>query len=207
MEVLRTYEEIFTEIPGRSSLIKHKVDLADDRPIRCKPYPLPYAKRGEIREGIKNMMETRIVRESSLFCASSLVIVKKKDGSTRMCVDYRKLHLITVTDPAPMTMAEYLFQKLVNCQYYSTVDLSKGYWQTPVADEDIHKTAFVTSGGCHESLQMAFGMKNSGVKLVRGVRKLLQDMDNVECAVDNLILSVQRTGLLMCRCLINSYKG
>ena len=59
MEVLRRYEEIFTEIPGKASVIEHKIDLTDDRPIRCKPYALPYAKRGE------NMMNTGIVRESS----------------------------------------------------------------------------------------------------------------------------------------------
>ena len=66
MEVLRRYEEIFTEIPGMASVIEHKIDLTDDRPIRYKPYPFPYAKRGEIREKTKNMMDTEIVRESSL---------------------------------------------------------------------------------------------------------------------------------------------
>ena len=57
MEVLRRYEEIFTEIPGKASVIEHKIDLTDDRPIRCKPYPLSYAKRGEIREEIKISLE------------------------------------------------------------------------------------------------------------------------------------------------------
>ena len=61
-----------------------------------------------------------------------------------MCVDYRKLNLVTVADPAPMTTAEDLFGKLGKCQYYSTIDLSKGYWQISVAEKDIHKTAFVT---------------------------------------------------------------
>ena len=61
-----------------------------------------------------------------------------------MCVDYRKLNLATAADLAPMTMAEDLFGKLEKCQYCSTIDLSKGYWQIPVAEEDIHKTAFVT---------------------------------------------------------------
>ena len=179
MEVLRRYVEIFTEIPGEASVIEHKIDLTDDRPIRCKPYPLLYAKRGEIRKELKNMMDTGIVKESSSPYASPLVVVKKKDGSNRMCVDYQKLNLVTVADPAPMTTAENLFGKLEKCQYYSTIDLSKGYWQIPVAEEDIHKTAFVFPDGCYEFLRMPFGMKNSGVTLVRGMRKLLQDMDNV----------------------------
>ena len=179
MEVLRRYEEIFKEIPGKTSVIEHKIDLTDDRPIRCKLYPLLYAKRGKIREEIKNMMDTGIVRKSSSPYASPLVVVKKKDGSNRMCVDYRKLNLITVADPAPMTTAENLFGKLGKCQYYSTIDLSKGYGQIPVAEKNIHKTAFVTQDGRYESLRMPFGMKNSGATLVRGMRKLLQDMDNV----------------------------
>ena len=189
MEVLRRYEEIFTEIPGKAGVIEHKIDLtADDRPIRCKPYPLPYTKRGEIREEIKNMMDIGILRESSSPYASPLVVVKKKDGSNRMCVDYQKLNLVTVTDLAPMTTAENLFGKLGKCQYYATIDLSNGYWQIPVAEEDIHKTAFVTSNGCYEFLRMPFRMKNSGATLVHGTRKLLQDMDNVECYIDDLIV-------------------
>ena len=133
MEVLRRYEEIFTEIPGKASVIEHKIDLTDNRPIRCRPYLLLYANRGEIREERKNMMDTGIVRESSSPYASPLVVAKKKDGSNRMCVDYRKLNLVAFADPAPMTTAEDLFGKLGKCRYYSTIDLSKGYWQIPVA--------------------------------------------------------------------------
>ena len=188
MEVLRRYEEMFAEILGKASVIEHKIDLTDNRPIRCKPYPLPYARRGEIREEIKNMMDTGIVMESSSPYASLLVVVKKKDGSNRMCVDYRKLNLVTVADPAPMTTAEDLFGKLEKCQYYSTVDLSKGYWQILITGEDIHKTAFVTPDGCYEFLRMPFGMKNSGATLIRGMRKLLQDMDNLERYIDDLIV-------------------
>ena len=134
------------------------------------------------------MMKTGIVRESSSPYASPMVIVKKKDGSNRICVDYRKLNRITVTDPEPMTAAEDLFQKLGKCQYYSTIDLSKGYWQIPVARRDVPKTAFVTPDGCYEFLRMPFGMKNSGVTLVRGMRRLLQDMDNVKSFIDDLIV-------------------
>ena len=90
------------------------------------------------------MVDTGIVRESSLPYTSPLVVVKKKDDSNRMCVDYRKLNLVTAADPAPMTTAENLFGKLGKCQYYSKIDLNKGYWQISVAEEDIHKTAFVT---------------------------------------------------------------
>ena len=105
-----------------------------------------------------------------------------------MCVDYQKLSLVMAADPAQMATAEGLFGKLGKSQYYSTIDLSKGYWPIPVAEEDIHKTAFVTPDGCYEFLRMPFGMKNSGATLVRGMRKLLQDLGNVECYIDDLIV-------------------
>ena len=188
MWVLGKREEIFTYIPGKTSIIEHRVHLIKDRPIRCWPYVLPYAVRGEIQEEIQKMINTGIVRESNSPYASPMVVVKKKDGSNRICVDYRKLNRITVTDPEPMTTAEDLFEKLGQCQFFSKIDLSTGYWQIPVAHEDIHKTAFVTGDGCYEFLRMPFCIKNSGAMLVRGMRKLLHGFDHVESYIDDLIV-------------------
>ena len=70
--------------------------------------------------------------------------MKKKNGSDCICVDYRKLNKLTVADPEPMTTAEDLFQRLGKSKYYSKIDLSKGYWQIPVAEKDIEKKAFLT---------------------------------------------------------------
>ena len=93
-----------------------------------------------------------------------------------------------VIDPESMTTAENLFQKLEQCQFFSKIDLSKGYWQILVANEDIHKTGFVTGDGNYEFLRMPFGMKNSGAKLVCGMRKLLQGLEQVESYIDDLIV-------------------
>ena len=73
-----------------------------------------------------------------------MLVAKKRKESNCTCVDYRKLIRTTVTDPEPMTTAQDLFQKLGQYQVFSKTDLRKGYWQISVADEDIHKTAFVT---------------------------------------------------------------
>ena len=129
-----------------------------------------------------------IVRESDLRYASPMLVMKKKDGSNRICVDYRELSRITITDSEPITTAEDLFQKLRQCQFFSKIDLSKGYWQIPMADENVYKTAFVTGDGCYELLRMPFGMKNSGATLIRGMRKLLQGLDHVKSYIDDLIV-------------------
>ena len=117
-----------------------------------------------------------------------MVVVKKKDGSNCICVDYRKLNWIAITDPEPMSTAEELFQKHGQCQFFSKRVLSKGYWQIPVADDDIHKTAFVAGDGCWKFVRMQFGMKNSGATLVRWMRKLLLHLEHVESYIDDLII-------------------
>ena len=136
-----------------------------------------YAEREEIQKEIQEMINTGIICEFDSPYASPMVVVKKKDGSNCICVNYRKLNRNTITDPEPMTTVEDLFKKLGQCQFFSKNDLSKDYWQIRVADEDIHKTAFVIGDGCYEFLRMPFGKKNSGATLVRGMRKLFQGLD------------------------------
>ena len=116
------------------------------------------------------------------------MIVKKKNGSDRICVDYRKLNKLTVADPEPMTTAEDLFPGLGKRKYHSKIDLSKAYGQIPVAEEDIEKTVFITPDGTYDFLKMSFGMKNSGATLVRGMRKILAGMNNVDSYIDDLII-------------------
>ena len=132
---------MFTDMPGETDVIQHQIKLTDDTPIRCKPYPLPYAMREELRNKVDTMLEMGVVRTSTSPYASPIVMVKKMDGSNRMCVDFRKLNKITEVDPEPMTTAEDLFQRLSGKKYLSKIDLTKGYWQIPVAPEDVHKTA------------------------------------------------------------------
>ena len=94
-----------------------------------KPYPLPCAMR-EIWNEVDNMLERGVVRPPASPYASPIVMVMKKDGSNRVCVDFRKLNKITEVDPEHMTTAEDLFGLLSGMKYLSKIDLTKGYWQT-----------------------------------------------------------------------------
>ena len=97
-------------------------------------------------------------------------MVKKKDASNRVCVDFRKLNKITKVDPERMTMAEDLFGRLSGMKYLSKIDLTKGYWQILLAPENVYKIAFVTPDGQYEFLRMPVGMVNSGATLVPGLK-------------------------------------
>ena len=90
-------------------VIQHQIKLTDDTRIRCKPYPLPYVVREELRNKMDTMLEMGVVRLLTSPYASPIVMVKKKDGSNRVCVDFQKLNKITEVDPEPMTTAENLF--------------------------------------------------------------------------------------------------
>ena len=186
--LVREFEDRFTPRPGMTDIVQHQIKLTSNTPVHCKPYRLPYATRQELKKDIREMLDLGIIRESKSPYASPVVIVKKSDGSNRVCVDYRKLNKLTVFDPEPMPTAEELFQKTGNDKFFSKIDLSKGYWQIKVAEEDIPKTAFVTPDGHWEFLRMPFGMVNSGATLKRGLSRILKDVDNVLFYWDDILV-------------------
>ena len=141
------YPDVFTNISGETDVIRHQIELTDDTPIRCKPYPLPYATREELRNEVDSIVDMGVVRPSTSPNASPIVMVKKKDGSSRVCIDFWKLNKITEVDPEPMTAAGDLFRRLSGEKYLSKINLTKGYWRIPVAPEDVHKKAFVSLDG------------------------------------------------------------
>ena len=186
--LIHEFRPLFTDKPGSTRLIEHSINLTNDVPVKSKPYSVPYGVRESLRSDIQEMQDLAITRVSNSPYASPVVIVKKKDGSNRICVDYRKLNKLTVFDPEPMVAPEDLFRKLNEDKYFSKIDLSKGYWQVPVAENDIHKTAFVTPDGSYEFLKMPFGMVNSAATLLRAMRKLLAGLDNVDSYIDDILI-------------------
>ena len=149
---------------------------------------MPYSIRENLKTEIQEMLDLGIIRTSASPYASPIVIIKKKDGSNRICVNYRKLNKVTVADPEPMETPQDLFQRLGKSNYFFKIDLSKGYWQIPLAEEDVKKTAFVTPDGNYEFIRMPFGMKNSGATLVQGLRMLISGLENVDSYIDDLIV-------------------
>lgn len=114
-----------------------------------------------LRKEIDQMLAEGIIEPSSSAYSSPIVLVTKKDGSLRICVDYRKLNKSSQTDAYPMPRIDDLIDGLGNSQFISTLDLTKGYWQVPVALEDRPKTAFVTPFGLFQFRVMPFGLQGA----------------------------------------------
>ena len=186
-DLAKQFTNLFTEAPGTTDLVQHHIKLTSDEPVRSRPYPVPYS-RESLRTDIADMIKIGVIRESSSPYASPVVLVKKKDNTKRVCVDYRKLNKLTVFDPEPMPTAEHLFQKLSGDKFFSKIDLSKGYWQIAIPEEDIPKTAFVTPDGSYEFLKMPFGMINSAATLKRAMKKLIEDLDDVDFYWDDILV-------------------
>jgi len=114
--LLREYKEIFTDTPSVTNLCEHEITLTSDEPIRGKPYTLPHAHamREVLDKEIETMLKLGIIEPSTAAYASHVVMVKKPDGSTRVCVDYRNLNKATIFDPEPIPSADEIFAKLAS---------------------------------------------------------------------------------------------
>ena len=97
-DLVRRYPDVFTDMPGETNVIQHRVKLTDDTPIRCKPYLLLYAMREELRNEVVSMQETGVVIPYTSPYASPIVMVKKKNGSNRVSVNFRKLNNLNEVD-------------------------------------------------------------------------------------------------------------
>ena len=171
MDLANQFSSLFTEALGSTDLAQHHIKLTSNDPVRSRPYPVPYSMRESLKKDIADMMKMGVIRESDSPYASPVVVVKKKDNTNRVCVDYRRLNKLTVIDLEPMPTAEHLFQRLSGDKFFTKIDLSKGYWQITIPEEDIPKTAFVTPDGSYEFLKMPFGMINSAATLKRAMKK------------------------------------
>ena len=107
------------------------------------------------------MLELGVIRPSNSPWASPITLVPKSDGSTRFCIDYRALNAITIKDRYPLPLIQDIFDTLSGSSIFTTLDLRSGYWQLPVHENSISKTAFVCHAGSYEWLRMPFGLCNA----------------------------------------------
>ena len=186
LQLLKRYRDIFAFSPselGRTSVIQHDIDVGDSTPIRQRPYRVSPDTRETINTHVSDMLSQGIITASNSPWASPVVLVKKKDGSTRFCVDYRKLNGVTRKDSYPLPRIDDILDKLHGTAYFSTLDLMSGYWQCQLTPEAKEKTAFITFGGLYEFEVMPFGLSNAPSTFQRLMETTLRDLNWKSCLI------------------------
>ena len=179
-EIITQYWEVFPDVPNKTNLIEHDVDVGDFAPIKQHPYRVNPMKKELLDKEVQYMLQNDIIGESQSNWSSPCILVPKHDGGFRFCTDFRKVNDKTKSDSFPIPRIADCIDQIGNAKCVSTVDLLKGYWQVPLTQRAREISAFVTPSGLYQYKVMPFGMKNAPATFQRMVSRLVRDIDGCE---------------------------
>lgn len=192
-KLLVSYEQLFdfnSRSLAQTSVVSHYIDTGTASPIRSRPYRISPTERKAVDDHVRDMLQRNIIEPSSSPWSAPVVLTKKKDGSWRFCVDYRRLNKITTKDVYPLPRIDDTLDTLQGSSFFSSMDLRSGYWQIPMADADKPKTAFVTPSGLYQFDVIPFGLSNAPATFERMMDTVLRGLTwrTCLCYLDDVIV-------------------
>ena len=176
---------------GHTETVRHEIHFEDDRPFKDPYRHIPPSLIQEVREHLREMLQLGAIRESSSPFSSNIVVVRKKDGSLRLCIDYRNLNQRTIKDAYAIPRIDDTLHLLAGAKYFSKLDLKCGYWQVELKEEDKAKTAFQAGPlGFFECNRMPFGLCNVPATFQRLMERCMGDLNLQDCLIylDDIII-------------------
>ena len=175
-------------IPGSAltrhmDAVEHTIDTGDNKPVQCAPRRMSPQKIKREEVCIDEMLSGGQIEPSDSPWSALVVLVTKKDGGTRFCVDYRRLNLASVKDAYPLPRIDDTLDMLAGKRWFSTLDLASGYWQVSLSPEARCKTAFATHSGLFQFRVMSFGLCNAPATFERLMDRVLQGLRWSHCSV------------------------
>ena len=165
---------------GYCDVLKHSIPVSSNKPVYLPHRAIPVQLQSEVRKCLDTWLKQGIIRPSKSPYASQVVIVRKKSGEIRLCVDFRKLNAISVRDSFPLPRVEEALQAVQAAVWFSSFDLAQGYLQMAMEEADIPKTAFrAGSSGLYEFTMMPFGLTNAGASFCRLMEMCIGDQQYV----------------------------
>jgi hypothetical protein len=192
-EVVNQYDEMFHEPKGLPPKrgIQHEIQLQQDCPLpNIGMYRMSVMENAEIKKQIQELLDKGVIVPSTSPCGSPIVLVLKKDGTWRMCVDFRALNKITVKNHYPLPRIDDLLDQLKDAKYFTKLDLRSRYHQIRIAEGDTWKTAFKTKQGLFEWMVMPFGLCNAPATFMRVMNDVLRPFldDCVIVYLDDILI-------------------
>lgn len=193
--IIDQFRNVSTEVRGlgRTNLIEHRIDTGDAQPIRQRYYRVSPEKQRILSEQLDEMLALGVVEECESPWSSPVLLTPKKDGKLRFCLDSRKLNSVTRKDAYKLPYMSEILDNLKDAKYLTSIDLSKAFWQIPIAENDRDKTAFyIPRRGTFRFVTMPFGLTNSPATQQRLVDTLFQGPEfenSVFVYIDDIIIT------------------
>jgi RNase H-like domain found in reverse transcriptase/Reverse transcriptase (RNA-dependent DNA polymerase)/Integrase zinc binding domain/Integrase core domain/Zinc knuckle len=170
------------------TVIEHTIDTGDAKPIYQHAYRQSPAMEAIIQKEIDELLANDVIEPSSSPWASPIVMVKKKDNTWRMCIDYRKLNAVTTPDVYPLPPIDTLLYNMQKAKVFTTLDLQSAYNQVTVAEADRPKTTLIYVGGTYRYKRMPFGLRNAPATFQRLMNAIMSGIPDVMCYLDDVII-------------------
>ena len=193
-EFVELFKNDFCSKP--TSIVKHSIQLKDATPFFKSPYRLPYRVTEFVEQEITSLLKNNFIRRSTSPFSSPALVVPKKNGNLRLCIDYRLLNSNTIQQPFPIPNIDILLDSLTDATIFSKLDLKSGFWQIAMEESSIQYTAFSTTTGHYEWLVMPFGLCGAPFTFQRLMNIILSEYIGKFLVVyidDILIFSKTRT--------------
>ncbi|MEX1352018.1 MAG: pol polyprotein, partial [Desulfobacterales bacterium] len=177
--LLKDYGDVFASSDydlGNFTAIEHKIDTGDAKPIKLRMRRTPLGFAEEEKALLDKMLKAGVIQESTSDWAAAPVLIRKRDGSVRWCIDYRALNDVTVKDVFPLPLVSECIDTLSGNVWFSKLDANSAYWQVRINEEDRKKTAFLTKYGLYEHVRMGFGLCNAPATFSRVMNLVLRGL-------------------------------
>jgi hypothetical protein len=191
LQLLKDFDDVFSDgsTIGQVKGVLATINTSGDLPPAARLRPIGPAKRQVVEQALRQMANWDVIERSNSPTASAVVLVWQ-NSKWRFCVDFRQLNKVTTKDSYPMLRSDYIFSSLAGKRFFSALDAVKGYHQVEIAEEDRHKTAFITHRGLFQFKRMPFGLRNAPAQFQRMMDTILGSLrwEAALCYIDDVLV-------------------
>uniref|UniRef100_A0A8C1PH44 Gypsy retrotransposon integrase-like protein 1 n=1 Tax=Cyprinus carpio TaxID=7962 RepID=A0A8C1PH44_CYPCA len=211
-DLLHKFPSLFSDVPGKTAMCSHDIDVGNASPIKQHPYRVKPQKRNIMNAEVEYMLQNEFAVPSQSPWSWPCLLVPKPDSTCRFCTDFRKVNNVTKADSFPLPRMEDCVDRVGNAKFVTKLDLLKGYWQVPLTPRASEISAFVTPDNFLQYSVLAFGMQNAPATFQRLMYNVLAGVKNCEVYLDDVVihshtwtehLSTLKCFSAICQCLID----